>query len=230
LGFLLTDRVKHAKQFGSKHELEYCLDLLGYLGIDYKEEDLFMPIKEESEKWVEALMVKEGVGVYDKLLAIHPGASCISKLWPAERFSEVADRLIEIYGFRVLIVAGPQDKKIASEVASKMKHPAINLAGSTSVSELASVIKRSVLFISNDSGPVHIASAVGTPVISIFGRAQGGLSPKRWGPVGKESRVLHKSVGCIECLAHNCVKQFSCLKAVTVKDVLSVAQSILNKK
>jgi len=108
-----------------------------------------------------------------------------------------------------------------------MHHPVINLAGKTSVSQLASVLKRCNLFISNDSGPVHIACAVETPVISIFGRSQKGLSPARWGPTGKKDRILHKYVGCIECLAHNCVKEFACLKAITVDDVVSAADSIL---
>ena len=108
-----------------------------------------------------------------------------------------------------------------------MRSKAINLAGRSSVSQLASIIKRCQLFISNDSGPVHIASALGTPVISIFGRDQKGLSPRRWGPVGLKDKILHKQVGCIECLAHNCEKEFACLKAIEVKDVLGAASQIL---
>ena len=75
---------------------------------------------------------------------------------------------------------------------------------------------------------MHIAAAVGTPVISIFGRSQKGLSPLRWGPVGRNDRVAHKTVGCVECLAHNCVRDFICLKAVTVDYVLNIADSILS--
>jgi ADP-heptose:LPS heptosyltransferase len=108
-----------------------------------------------------------------------------------------------------------------------MRHSAVNLAGKTSVSQLASILKRCRLFISNDSGPVHIASALGVAVISIFGRNQKGLSPDRWAPLGKNARVLHKEVGCVECLAHNCVKDFICLKAITAEDVIRVADSLL---
>jgi len=74
---------------------------------------------------------------------------------------------------------------------------------------------------------MHIASAVGVPVISIFGRSQKGLGPKRWGPLGLKDLFLHKEVGCIECLAHNCAKEFACLKAVSVDDVVLAADSIL---
>lgn len=227
LGFLLTDRIEHAKQFGERHELEYTLDLVRYLGIEPKDKSPFMPIKPEAENWVADIFRQQGIRESDKLLAIHPGASCPSKIWPNVRFAKVADRLIEKYGFKVLAVAGPKDITLAGQVIKNMHHPAVNLAGRTSVSQLASVLKRCALFISNDSGPVHIASAVGTPVISIFGRNQKGLSPTRWGPLGLKDKILHKEVGCIECLAHNCTKQFACLKAISVDDVLNVADAIL---
>ncbi|MBU1727602.1 MAG: lipopolysaccharide heptosyltransferase II [Candidatus Omnitrophica bacterium] len=227
MGFLLSKKFQHSKQLGEKHELEYSLDLVRYLGIEPSDLDLFMPIKKESEKLVDDLFVREGIAGSDRLLAIHPGASCPSKIWPNQRFAEVADSLAKEYGFKVLVVAGPKDMTLAQSVVGNMKAPVVNLAGRTSVSELASVLKRCTLFISNDSGPVHIASAVGTPVISIFGRSQAGLSPKRWGPIGKNDRILHEEVGCIECLAHNCKREFACLKAITVDDVIKAAWSIL---
>ncbi len=230
LGFLLTDRIKHAKQLGQKHELEYNLDLVRHLGIPAEDKTLFMPLKLESEKWAKELFKEEGLKETDKLLAIHPGASCPSKVWPNERFAQVADRLAEKYGFKILVVSGPKDIALAQNVLGHLRYPAVNLAGKTSVSQLASILKRCSLFISNDSGPVHVASAVGTPVISIFGRNQPGLSPRRWGPTGKNDRVLHQEVGCIECLAHNCQKQLTCLKAITAADVLKTADEILLSK
>ena len=227
IGFLLTDKIKHTKQLGQKHELEYNLDLIRHLGIEAEDKNLFMPIRLESEKWADALFKQEGIKEKDLLLTIHPGASCPSKIWPNDRFAEVADKLIEKYGFKALIVAGPKDIALAKSLIKHMHHAAIDLSGKTSVSQLASLLKRSRLFISNDSGPVHIASAVGVPVVSIFGRTQKGLSPKRWGPVGIKNKVLHKEVGCIECLAHNCIKEFACLKAITVDDCLKAADLIM---
>jgi len=229
-GFLLTDKVKHLKQLGQKHELEYNLDLLRYLGIEPQDKNPFMPIRADSERWAGEILEQEGVRKNDKLLALHPGASCPSKIWPYQRFAEAADRLVKNYGFKVVILAGPKDVTLAEGLLKQIKSEAINLAGKTSVSQLASVLKRCRLFISNDSGPVHIAWAVGTPVISIFGRAQEGLSPKRWGPLGLKDIILHKKVGCIECLAHNCVKNFACLEAITVDDVVAAADAILSEK
>jgi lipopolysaccharide heptosyltransferase II len=226
LGFLLTDAFRHLKQLGQKHELEYNLDLVRYLGIQPEDKSMFMPLKAESEKWATDFLKAEGIKEGDKLLALHPGASCPSKIWPQERFAQVADKLAQKHGFKVLVLAGPKDISLAQAAIKSMRTPALNLAGKTSVSQLASLLKRCALFISNDSGPVHIAAAVGTPVISIFGRSQAGLSPQRWGPLSKDGRVLHKEVGCIECRAHNCVREFACLKAIGVDDVLAAAEAL----
>jgi ADP-heptose:LPS heptosyltransferase len=126
-------------------------------------------------------------------------------------------------------VAGGSDKEIGDKVSSLLDANCLNLSGRTTVGELASVLRRSKLFISNDSGPVHVACAVGTPVIAIFGRSDRGLSPKRWGPIGKQDVVLRKDVGCEECLAHRCARGFKCLEAITVDEVVAAAEKILGK-
>ncbi|MCX5710356.1 MAG: lipopolysaccharide heptosyltransferase II [Candidatus Omnitrophica bacterium] len=231
MGFLLTDRLHHTKQLGEKHEMEYALDLVRYLGIEPKDKDLFMPIKKDSEEWAEKFLQSEGISKNDKLLAIHPAASCISRIWPQERFAELADKLAEKYGFKILIIAGsdPSHINIARKVTEKMKQRAVNLSGKISLSQLASVLKRCQLYVSSDTGPMHIASTVGVPVVCLFGRSQAGLSPKRWGPLGKKSRVIHKDTGCVACLAHNCVKGFACFKAIRVEDVINAADSLLKE-
>jgi ADP-heptose:LPS heptosyltransferase len=89
---------------------------------------------------------------------------------------------------------------------------------------LAWLLKGARLLISNDSGPVHMAAALGTPVISIFGRNQAGLSPIRWRPISVNSSFVQKDVGCIECLAHNCQIDFKCLKELRVEDVFEEAR------
>ncbi|MDD2731208.1 MAG: lipopolysaccharide heptosyltransferase II [Candidatus Portnoybacteria bacterium] len=231
LGLLLTHKLRHDKHLGAKHELEYSLDMLRCLGIDINadEKRLFIPIKPESEEYISNLLEREGIKKNSLILAVNPSASCKSKMWPADRFSAVADKLADKYGMKVVIIAGPKDIKLAEQVTRNMKCPVYNLAGKTSVSQLASLLKRCVLFISNDSGPVHIATAVGTPVLSIFGRSQPGLGPKRWGPLGIRDRYIHKNVGCVTCLAHNCTRGFACLGAVTVDDVVSLSEEILKE-
>lgn len=229
LGFLLTKMIPHTKQFGLKHERDYALDIVRYIGIEPADKSLYMPINELSERRVKQLLAERGIASGEKVVVLHPGASCPSKRWKPERFALVADKLADKYGVKIVIISSSQDKAFGDAVASLMRKPYANLSGQTSVADLASVLKRGQLFISNDSGPVHIACAVGTPVISIFGRNDRGLSPLRWGPTGSRDIILHKEVGCEICLAHNCRIGFKCLEAITVEDVVSAAGRILGK-
>jgi lipopolysaccharide heptosyltransferase II len=226
-GFLLTKRLPHFKQFGLKHEIDYTLDIIKLMGVESKDHTLYMPIKTGSEIKIKKLFDDNGIKERDPVIAINPGASCPSKKWPPENFSRVCDELAKRYSAKIVVISDINDKPFAAKVVLGMAKPAVDLSGKTSVSDLASVLKRARLFISNDSGPVHIACAVGTPVIAIFGRSDRGLSPERWGPSGGRDIVLHKYVGCKECYAHECKNGFKCLDAVTPDDVIEAAAKIL---
>jgi len=225
MDFLLTDKLEYKKRLGEKHESEYSLDVLRSMGIDAEVSPLVVPVNRENEKHIDALGLKKG----EKFIVIHPGASHISKIWPAERFAKVADILIERFGAQVILISGPDQVNIniGDRVGSLMKNKPIFLCGKTSIGDLAALFKRTLLFISNDSGPVHIACAIGTPVISIFSRNERGLSPKRWGPLGTKTAALHKDAGCTTCLAHNCKKGFLCLNSITVEELIEKAGQLL---
>lgn len=226
-GFLLTKPVKDVRIEGTRHEAEYCLDLLSHIGVRAVDLKPFMPIKKESDEWVSKVFNDNDVVSSERLIAVHSGASCISKRWAPERFAALINQLTQNHFARVILVGGKETKSISREIKSSLIKPVIDLTGETTISQLASLLKKCQLLISNDSGPVHIASAVGTPVISIFGRNQAGLSPARWRPLGKNDIFIHKEVGCKVCLAHNCDIDFECLKAVTVEDVLNAVKTSL---
>ncbi len=226
LPWLLTDAVPYVKPAGDRHELEYNLDLLRPLGIQPTERTLFVPTTREQETKVEIFLREQGMNGSGSLIALHPGASCPSKRWPVERFAAVADRLIEQYGVKIVVVTGPDEVATGEKVLKTMRHPAIPALGALSLGELACLFKKTGCLISNDSGPVHLACAVGTPVVSIFGRWGGGLSPTRWGPTGANSMVLHHDVGCRPCLAHRCPINFVCLQAVSIEEVLAATEYV----
>ena len=228
-GWLLTHRLPHRKQEGAKHEAVYTLELLAPLGISPSDPSPVVPVRPEAVERVEALLASSAVGPEERLVAIHPSASCVSKRWMPERFAEVADRLVMERGIRVCLVAGEADAVHAERVARAMRQPALNFAGRLSVAELAALLGRYRLLLSNDSGPVHLAAAVGTPVVDIFGRNQAGLSPHRWGPLGDGHVVLHKEVGCVTCLAHNCDIGFLCLTTLSVEEVYRAVVSVLER-
>lgn len=227
MGALLTIRVPHSKQEGAIHEAEYNFTLLKEAGFDVAGADIrpYIVTGKEEKSYADYLEGMAGIG--KNKIVLHAGASCPSKRWPAERFARAADILAEKYGSDIVIVGGKDAEKFSKDVISSMKKKAYDLTGRLSIGVLAEILSRARLFVSNDSGPVHVAVAVGTPVIAIFGRKNPGLSPKRWGPLGRKDIVLHKDAGCEICLAHECKKGFRCLEAVTVEDVVRAAGEIL---
>lgn len=228
--YFLTTTVPHRKQLGERHEAEYNFDLLKPLGIEETALELFMPIRPASERIVEEVLRQAGVENGSLLIAVNPSASCVSKLWPVSKFAEVIDALAARYRAKVAIVSDESHRALSEELLGLTKSMPLDLSGRFNLSELASFLKRCALVVSNDSGPVHLASAVGTPVISIFGRNQPGLGPRRWGPRGPQDVFLHKTTACAPCLAHACEKDFQCLQAVTVEEVLAHAARILGKE
>jgi heptosyltransferase-2 len=220
---LLTDALPDIKREGLKHELDYNLDLLRFLGVKTSERSLAISLNPEQEEKAAAFLRSHGADGKRPLIALHPGASCPSKRWPAARFAHVADRLIEGHNTQVILVTGPAEVGIGQAVLGFMRNRPLTALGTLTPAQLAAVLRKSRLLVSNDSGPVHLACAVGTPVVAIFGRWGGGLSPIRWGPTGEKSVVLHHDVGCRPCLAHRCPIGFVCLDAVSVDEVLAAA-------
>ena len=224
MGYLLTDKIPHTKQEGQKHELEYTLDVLRYAGIEAEDKRLYMSLHKNTERQVEEVFGKYNIEGSHKIISIHPDASCPSKKWPYDYFMETALYLQKKFNAKIIILG---EKKNNKDICNVDELKAVDLRGKTSVSQLAGILSKSVLLISNDSGPVHAAVSVGTPVIAIFGRKDPGLSSKRWGPLGKMDIVLHKDAGCGKCLAHLCDKEFKCLKLITPQEVIKQAEKLL---
>jgi len=249
-GWLLSHPVPHRKQEGIKHEAEYTLDLLRVLpapasaqggpaptsvghmsgpgGITPPSPRPFVPIHPEADRRVEELLAEQGVGPGDCLVAIHPSASDRSKRWMPERFASVADQLIDTRGANIVLVAGASDVIDAQAVEREMCHRPLNLAGRLSVGELASLLRRCRVLISNDSAPVHIAAAVRTPVVAIFGRTQPGVGARRWGPLGEQHVVLQKDGPCELARPHDCDFELCRLRRLSVAEVYQAATSLLN--
>lgn len=136
--------------------------------------------------WADELRQAEGASS-DKLLAIapgggvNPGMRLVTKRWPAERFAALADALLERRDVRTILLGGYEDEDSAQEVERAAKHPLLNLAGKTGFGQVAALIRRCALFVGNDSAPLHLAAAVGTPFVGIYGPSD----PMRHRPFGK---------------------------------------------
>ena len=230
-GYLLTHRLPHRKQEGNQHEARFSLEMLQPLGIVERDIPLpQIPVHTQAQHQIATLLADAGISPTDTLIAIHPSASCPSKRWNPERFAQVSDRLVAAHQVKVCLVAGATEAYAAALVEKSMRSVVLNLAGRLSLSQLAALLHRCQLLLSNDSGPIHVAAALGVPVVDIFGRNQRGLSPKRWGPLGEGHTILHKDVGCVTCLAHNCDINFLCLSSLSVEEVYHAATSVLRRQ
>ena len=230
-GFLLTDPLEDVRPKGDRHEAQYCLDVLKKLGVESSDLTLDLPVSEKSLRWAEDFFKTNRLEKEKPVIAIHPGASCISKRWPAQKFSELIGLITQRLNAQLVLIGGPETGDIARQILEKVdRNNIVNAVGETTLGQMAALLKRCQLLISNDSGPVHIACAVKTPVISIFGRNQAGLSPTRWRPLGPRDIVIHKEVGCEVCLAHNCQIDFKCLEVVSPEEILEATLSLFSPK
>lgn len=224
MGYLLTHPIEDKKHEGKKHELEYTLDILKEAGIPIDETSTYFPIKKESQLRIEDLLLAHGIK-NNSFLVIHSSASCPSKRWPQSYFIKLTRLINEKTNLKVIIISAQNEKEFSDKLVKEKG--TIDLRGILNISDIGSLLKRSKIFISNDSGPVHIAASLNVPVISIFGRNDPGLSPARWKPLGEKSFYIHKGNFCKDCRAHNCLKDFLCLKSITPQEVFDLVLKIL---
>jgi ADP-heptose:LPS heptosyltransferase len=152
------------------------------------------------------------------VIALNPGASNRIKCWSTARFAELGDRLIEELGARVVVIGGGDERDLADAILAGMRHQARDLVGKVSLLQLGALLKRCTLLVSGDTGPLHLATAVGTPVVALFGA----IDPRRTGPVGEGHRVIsHPEIPCVPCVAGKCTNPvyLECMEKITADEV-----------
>jgi len=231
MSFLLTDKIQHTKHLGEKHESEYNFDLLKPLGIPADGSDIFMPIKKSSDDRIDEIFRKFNIKD-EAIVVINPTASCKSKMWPKEYFTQFIWKLFNNYkdkncGLKIFLISEKADSEEVKYINKNFHDGLINLTGKLSISELASLLKRCSLFVTNDSGPMHIAASFKVPTIAIFGRNNPGLSVRRWKPLNPKCYIFHKDVGCTKCFAHMCKNGFKCLSSISIDEVYKIANDML---
>ncbi len=202
-GGFLTLRVRDAG-FGAMHEADYWLSVAALLGADagagWRSR---IPVGEDGKAAAESLLSSFGKRHASPLVAVHPGAGWYSKarIWPVERFAGVARGLAQQAGAGIVVVGGPDEVEAAKQLEQLcVEGSVLNLAGRTTVHETAALIARCDLFLGNDSGPMHLAAAVGTPVVAIFGPS----NKEAWGPytppgLPSPHRIVALDLPCMPC-------------------------------
>lgn len=223
-GFLLTEKVNLPD--AQIHRVEYFLNIARAAGIqvgDNEGYDFF--ISHEDKKHIRELLEREGISERDSLVVINPGGNWLLKRWPKENFACVADQLTEVFNCRIAITGSEKDIGLAEDISALMKSKPIITCGKTSLKQLGALLERSLLVISNDSGPMHIAVSQKTKAIALFGPT----SPTITGPYGKgDYTVIQKDIGCeVPCYNLTCPDN-ECMKAISVEDVVDASKKILH--
>ncbi len=222
-GILLTKRVPVQPQPNRPHQVHYYLALLAGLGLesDPKEFSLALNRQEiaETEAWLEALNVR----IKKPLVILNPGAYYGSaKRWPAEKYAGLASLIQDNYPAQIMIIGSADEKALADEIASRMDAPPIVLTGQTSLPRLAALISFADLFVTNDSGPMHLANFLKVPVVALFGPTE----PARTGPFLEPSVVIHKGAPCWPCSYRQCPFDHRCMMDITPEEVFQSCQRL----
>jgi heptosyltransferase-2 len=222
--WLLTHPVPGDSTTPGRHQVERYLDIIRVLGGNGAPW-LRLRVTPDAREAAGGLLTGLGVGSGDPCVALNPGAVYGgAKRWPLERFAAVADGLVERCGARILLIGSAQECSILDEVGVRMRHPAINLGGRTNLQALVGLLERTRLLLTNDTGAMHIAAAVGTPVLAVFGPTD----PRATGPLASQSRIVQEPVPCSPCLLRECPIDHRCMTRVTVDHVLREALALLD--
>ncbi len=209
---------------GVPHRIDRDLEALKPLDIQAGSKDPQLRLTPEEMNSADKLLDQLGVQQSQSIMILQPGARYWFKAWPPERFAELADQLTSQYGCQVLIGGSNQDIDLAQQIRQMAKSQPIIMAGSTTIKQFAAIAKKSALFVGNDSGAMHIASAVGAPVVALFGPS----NPREWGPRGGPVEVLYKEIDCRSCFHPTCMRgEENCMKLIAVHEVVAAAQRLL---
>lgn len=211
-----------SSEYGSMHMVDYHAQALRFLGISEPVEDpkIFLrPIDEEHSQHVLRSLVPDGT----PLVLLSPSARYAFKAWAPDRFAALADRLA-LQGVVVALIGNRREYHLGQQILELSQSHPLNLMGKTSLSELAGIMKHSSLFIGNDGGPMHMAGAVGCPVLGLFGPTD----PAVWGARGEHVSVIYKNMDCQGCFYPGCHRgEDSCMKRISLDEVFEKAQSML---
>jgi heptosyltransferase-2 len=204
---------------GEKPEMEYDIDMALALGAHAADRRIDLDIDEASRRKSEEILKRAGVGPDDILVGMHPGG-ILSRRWPIENFARAIELIYRNAPRRFVITGSKSEAPLAVALKKSVDIKIIDLCGKLNVKETAALMMRCRVFISNDTGPMHIAAALNVPLVAIFG--PGDIT--RYDPrkISDRVTVLYKKAPCAPCVRHRC-NDMKCLKSVSPEEVAEAA-------
>jgi lipopolysaccharide heptosyltransferase II len=221
---ILTDWVPDPEptQF-VRHEVRRQLDLMASVGCRTEDERLSLSVPKHSLEAARSLLARRGLRSHRPWVVIHPGASAPSRRYRPEGFAEAARQLVHEHGVQVVFTGSSDEAELVDSIRAMMQGPSITLAGTLGLAELAATIRLAPVLIANNTGPVHIAAAVGTSVVDIYA-----LTNRQHTPWGVAHRVLSHEVPCAPCYKSVCPEgHHDCLRRVPPEAIVQATQELL---
>jgi len=206
------------------HNTEFNLDALRALGIDVSDRSIYFPLNLGSQNFAERFLEKNPLNG-QMLVALNAAGGWYTKRWRLEQYAALGDQIIEKFNAKVILIWGPGEYQDVEKLKSSMKHEAI-IPPVTSLKELGALLKKCAFLVTNDSAPMHIAAAVGTPVVAIFGPT----SPKLQGPCGAHHVIVrNERLDCLECNLTKCPIGNICMTELSVDEVMTGVERLFTK-
>lgn len=220
---LLSDEVRDTDVIaaGMRHEVRRQLDLVAHVGLRTADERLRFALGDADRQSARQLLQAAGVGQRRPYVLVHPGATAASRRYPPEALGAAAD-LMQRDGALVVFCAGPGERELLEQARAAMRSPAVVLAPPRDVGTLAALVAGAEVLVANNSAPVHLAAATGTPVVDLYA-----LTNPQHTPWQVPARVLSHDVPCRNCLQSVCSQgHHACLRGVQPHDVAAAARSL----
>lgn len=210
---------------GPLHAVDRYLEAARFLGADPLSKAFVFPSRPDDRARAEALLAEAGVGPTTPVIAFNPQARWPTKLWGEEQFAQVGEALARRHGAKIVVIGSSSDLQAARRLASHMNPPPFVAAGRTDLKVLIALLKRIDLLVTVDSGPMHLAAAIGTPLVALFGPTD----PRLVGPYGGSGVVHRVPLPCSPCSKRRCVIETDrlCMHSISVEEVVDAASTFL---
>jgi heptosyltransferase-2 len=226
---LLTDAIEVPSPAAYGHQAYYYLQLLFRAGLTDPPgpvREICLVLDDTEKAWAARHLQKLGLHGPRFLVGLNPGAFYgPAKRWLLSRYAQLADRLIGAFHADVLIFGSAAERPLAEDIARAMKHTPLILAGETSLRQLMALLAQCRLVVSNDSGPMHLAAALGLPLVAVFGST----NERATGPVSSRACVVKRPVSCSPCGLRECPIDLRCMRSVTVDDAYMAALELVKE-
>jgi len=200
---------------GDVHIVDQCLSLVRELGSDTGRKRFTIHVPSQDQAYISEFLDKKKVPLDSWMVVINPGAGWETKLWCVENYADLADRIVSELGGVVIFLWGPSELSMVKSIRKKMRQPSWR-ACPTNLKQSLALMQRAHLFVAGDTGPLHMAAALGIPCLGIYGPS----SPERNGPYGDLHRVVQAEVACKNCFRRFCSQKI-CMKSVSVDQVMN---------